>query len=67
MAFDPTELIEPQKQAPSGGFGIALAMILALLEEMAASRRDGLPGTDPREQNAREIHVRPRVEPLGGA
>lgn len=44
-----------------------MAIILRFLAEILSKEESDDDWKDERERGAREIHVRPRVEPLGGA
>ena len=69
MAFDPREIFGESAPEPQAGQqkNMLLALVLQLLQQLMQEERKEDPSLDPRERDAREIHVRPRVEPLGGA
>ena len=63
--FDPQQIFgQSTRQEPESKVSIAV-LLKFLADLLGAEKEDEM--KDEREQDAREVPVRPRVEPLGGA
>ena len=63
--FDPQQIFgQSTRQEPDNK--VSIAVLLKFLADLLGAEKDD-EMKDEREQDAREVPVRPRVEPLGGA
>ena len=66
MAFDPGQIFgQSTRQEPDNK--VSIAVLLKFLADLLSAKKEDDEMLDEREQDAREIPVRPRIEPLGGA